>query len=605
MACRKIFNFESNILKERTFEIFGYYPEELKRSSNKGIVAICRFCGEDVMTNMGQFNNSGSACHKDCHKKELAFFSPFKDPEIRKKGEKTKDEKYGKDRKLIREKISKAKTAPGYQDGVKQRLQEKYGVDNVMHINEVKDKLKQTNLEKYGCENPMQNLEVQAKGKATNLERYGSETTFLSTEIKAKSDATNLEKYGTTTPLANKDVRAKKEATMIEKYGCKSPIQNPEIREKIRQTNLERYGVDFQLKRKEIKDKSYEAFQKMVEDNVDGKYNVINTLRNYEELWSYLAEHSILQTSEHFNLPHNIFRSALIKDEFKDRYKAIYIKRISGVQKVLFDNLRELCPNEVIEFDTWDIISPLQLDIYFPARKLAIEFNGSYYHSEKRLGVEQGKYKHFKKLNVCREKGIRLLNIFEHDWLEKRMQIMSFIKNILQVNEVIDVENCVITERDGSRFIENYNIHGYDELGTKFFNLEYDGNILVSLSAEIDNKSVIIRNVCQSDLFVKNGLQKLFSFCFDWAKRNDYSNIIVISDNCLSDGDEFLSLNFEMIEELEPEYFYWFPAIGYLPKTIEMENEFKTIKEDEFSEYKKRKIYKIWDCGRKVFVYNL
>jgi hypothetical protein len=48
MADRKIFNFTSEILIESTFVKFGYYPEELGKSSAKFVVATCRYCGLEM-----------------------------------------------------------------------------------------------------------------------------------------------------------------------------------------------------------------------------------------------------------------------------------------------------------------------------------------------------------------------------------------------------------------------------------------------------------------------------------------------------------------------------------------------------------------------------
>ena len=58
-----------------------------------------------------------------------------------------------------------------------------------------------------------------------------------------------------------------------------------------------------------------------------------------------------------------------------------------------------------------------QLDFYIPDKKLAIEFNGNYYHS-----VNAGKDPnyHLNKTQLCQEKGIRLIHIFEYEWLMKK-----------------------------------------------------------------------------------------------------------------------------------------------------------------------------------------
>jgi hypothetical protein len=75
-------------------------------------------------------------------------------------------------------------------------IQEKYGVDNVFQLNEVKEKIKESNLELYGVENPQQNKDIKKKTENTNLKKYGVKNPFQSEEIKKKIVKTNLEKYG-------------------------------------------------------------------------------------------------------------------------------------------------------------------------------------------------------------------------------------------------------------------------------------------------------------------------------------------------------------------------------------------------------------------------
>ena len=72
---------------------------------------------------------------------------------------------------------------------------------------------------------------------------------------------------------------------------------------------------------------------------------------------------------------------------------------------------------EVIRNDR-NIIKPLELDLYLPNSNIAIEYNGLIWHSE------QYKYNpinyHLEKTEKCNEQGIRLIHIFEDEWLEHK-----------------------------------------------------------------------------------------------------------------------------------------------------------------------------------------
>lgn len=87
--------------------------------------------------------------------------------------------------------------------------------------------------------------------------------------------------------------------------------------------------------------------------------------------------------------------------------------------------LSDFIQNELkvdIETRNRSLIYPYELDIYIPIKKIAIEFNGIIWHSEK---FKKGKYYHLMKTNMCEELGIKLIHVYEHDWLDDK----DFIKN--------------------------------------------------------------------------------------------------------------------------------------------------------------------------------
>jgi len=79
-----------------------------------------------------------------------------------------------------------------------------------------------------------------------------------------------------------------------------------------------------------------------------------------------------------------------------------------------------------------------------PEKKLAIEFNGTYWHS-----TECGKdrWYHLNKTLRCKEKGIRLIHIFENEWKENRelceKTIINNINEFIPKSEIIDLSKYV------------------------------------------------------------------------------------------------------------------------------------------------------------------
>ena len=93
-----------------------------------------------------------------------------------------------------------------------------------------------------------------------------------------------------------------------------------------------------------------------------------------------------------------------------------------------------------------DIIKPLELDIYIPENNFAIEINGNYFHSE--IGGDKNKYYHITKSQLCNDKKIKLIHIFEDEWLLKKEIVKSIIlKNLnLIAPQKICARECVLKE---------------------------------------------------------------------------------------------------------------------------------------------------------------
>lgn len=105
-----------------------------------------------------------------------------------------------------------------------------------------------------------------------------------------------------------------------------------------------------------------------------------------------------------------------------------------------------------------------ELDIYVPELKLAIEYNGTYFHD---ISMK-GKGYHIGKRKACEQLGIRLISIWECDWQDdrKRPIIERYLKNALGVREehTVYARNCVVKDvpQDVYReFMEANHVQGY------------------------------------------------------------------------------------------------------------------------------------------------
>ena len=126
---------------------------------------------------------------------------------------------------------------------IKETNIKRFGFENVMKNNEIKQKQKNTIIEKYGVEYISQLQEIKEQIKQTNIKKYGVEYVLQCPQIREQIKETNIKKYGVENPQQNKEVKNKNYETNLKKYGVKHYYQTQEFKTKVIQTNLERYGV--------------------------------------------------------------------------------------------------------------------------------------------------------------------------------------------------------------------------------------------------------------------------------------------------------------------------------------------------------------------------
>ena len=480
-------------------------------------------------------------------------------------------------------------------DKIKETNLERYGVENVSQLQDIQNKKKETNIERYGVEHPSQTKEFQDKIKETNLERYGVEHVLQSEQIKDKIKETNIKRYNVEFPTQSKDIRKKIIESNIKNYGVKNVSQSHEIKDKIKETNLERYGVEHVSQTKEFQDK--------IKQTCLNKYGVehVSQTKEFQDkiketcLNKYGVEHQS-QSKE---------RQEYYKNKFKDKYKddknvidvnyktkeitykcdkcndihiipryfyynrsKFYsnicltcnpINNTSNLELAIQDLLTELG----VEFitNTRDIISPKELDIYIPEYNIAIECNGVYWHSE----LYRPNNYHQEKYLQCKDKGIKLIQIWEDDWYIKNDIIKSRLENLFNSSKRIYARKCVIKEIDNKNskeFLENNHIQG--NVNAKYKIGLYYNDELVSLltmgslrkmmnQKNIENNYEILRFCNKINYTVIGGFSKLLKY---FIKNNNIENIITYADSDWSDGNLYSVNGFEFVSQTKPGYYY-------------------------------------------------
>lgn len=225
----------------------------------------------------------------------------------------------------------------------------------------------------FGCRHPMHCQEIKDKVRNTTEERWGG------------------------IGFASKELNEKERRIFLEKYGSNDPGNLPEFREKARQTSIENWGVDNPMKCDGIKNK--------VDNTNFEKYGSKRYITS-KEYWENRSVNPIITSKG--------------EKEVLEFVKSIY----SGV--VIENDRTQMEPNDE---NGW--VENHELDIWLPEIKVAIEFNGTYWHNLPNI-IESDNFKQIQ----CESKGIRLVSISEGEWDNDIESCKEKIVSILCSKEV-------------------------------------------------------------------------------------------------------------------------------------------------------------------------
>jgi hypothetical protein len=199
-----------------------------------------------------------------------------------------------------------------------------------------------------------------------------------------------------------------------------------------------------------------------------------------------------------------------------------------------------------------------ELDIYIPDYKLAIEYNGLYWHNETHVGANY----HLEKTQACKEKGVQLFHIFEDEWRDpvKRKIWKSMIRNKLGKSNRIYARKCKIKEVSSGKakkFLICNHLQGSINSSVRL-GLYYEGKLVCVLTVGKSrfNKKYqyeIHRIATKRKHTVVGGVSRLWKHFLD---DNSPESIITYADRRFSEGFIYHKLGFEFRHISRPNYFY-------------------------------------------------
>ena len=352
------------------------------------------------------------------------------------------------------------------------------------------------------------------------------------------------------------------------------------VKKKIKNSNIEKYGVEHIFQNNDYRDLNFNITKDPNYISYESGLNLFKCERG-DHIFSIKTDDYYGRLKSKNNLCticHPISNNSSIKEN------------------MLLDFIKSIYNREIISNFRSD---RFEIDIYLPDLNLGFEFNGIWWHSDK----YKDKWYHRKKSEYFEKIGIRIIHIWEDDWVNKVDIIKSQIRNWLIVSpNRIYARNCRVVELSSCiDFLKDNHIQGSDRSIIKIGLLHNDVLISVMTFNKSEGRKKMVDNEWNLSRFcnkintnVIGGASKMLKY---FIKKWKPYRIVSYADKDWSIGDLYFNLGFTYKHQTSPDYKYIINDIrvhksrfrkSYLPNNISE------------SDYMK-KIPKIWDCGKVKF----
>lgn len=393
-----------------------------------------------------------------------------------------------------------------------------------------------------------------------------------------KTRKTSEERYGVRNYSCTEEGKRRQREINQRKFGVDYYFQTEEYKEKSVKTNMERYGVDNHAKL------HFSEKQR-------------NILFNKENFITFIESHENKNTpklAKELGIGNTTFRRYINKYDLTDSYN--WQGETSQGELELQDYIKSIG----LKFTEHrrSIIYPYELDLFFKRFNIAIEFNGTYWHADWKKPINY----HSMKSQMCEEKGIRLIHIFEYEWEFNKEKIKNYLKDLFCPKTLKTVKNTFVKEtsyKEAYSFIEENDLENFNnfDIAVGLYNEEDNLISIITFLKKEESSWQIINITTKFGYQIKDNYKKILTFF-----ENKYMpNIInTFCDRCKYSKELYENLGFSLQEITEPDYVW---VNTYKRKVFKSDSKIdilpKGFDEDKFM--RDSNYFKIYDSGKFSF----
>lgn len=290
----------------------------------------------------------------------------------------------------------------------------------------------------------------------------------------------------------------------------------------------------------------------------------------------------------------------------------------SKAELEILDFVESLNVGKVISQDR-QLIKPYELDIYVPSHNVAIEYCGLYWHSE--VGGGKAHDYHYKKMMSCAEQGVRLITVFEDEYLEKPQAVLGRIRNALSAPlRRVYARKTVFKEvprEEADKFLSENHLQGASS--SKYaFGLYLEDELLMVMTfgalsrahAAVDGKPTLElkRFASISGLSVPGGASKLLKHSLEFIREGgSYEYLKSYCDMRYANIRKpvYETLGFELVNRTKFTPHYVKGQARFRNQGLRKTPEERLTGKTEIELRREQGYDRIYDCGHRSYIMKL
>lgn len=289
---------------------------------------------------------------------------------------------------------------------------------------------------------------------------------FCSTKCSATNETTkshriqtNIKVYGAVAPAQNDIIKQKAANTCLVRYGTVATQSVPAIQAKTQATNKKKFGAEHYLASENCRQKTQAFYSR-------GRKTTVKQQKH-----SHMSDEALTLSNDPLWLREQNDNGQTLGDLAKKlqvsvaymstqfaRYRIEPIKTYtSSTAEMWLGNWLEKNGLKIIR-NSRQLLGRQELDIFIPSHNLAIEYCGLYWHSSAHPRMTP--HYHFEKYEACANKGVRLITIFEDEFVHQPKSVLMQLKHILWPRKIDDIVKNGHTwiALSGRRIVAKYSV---------------------------------------------------------------------------------------------------------------------------------------------------